>query len=92
MDFEWDVGKAKANFSKHGVRFPEAQSVLEDDDDAITIVDNESDPSEERFVTIGMGAKQRLLVVVYRFRGRKIRIISARPAEGRERRQYEEKR
>jgi len=92
LGFEWDIEKAKANFSKHGVRFAEAQPVLEDDDNAITIVDDESDPSEQRFVTIGKGAKERLLVVVYCLRDQKFRIISARPAEGHERRQYEEKR
>jgi uncharacterized DUF497 family protein len=39
-----------------------------------------------------MGVKERALVVVYCYRGRKIRIISARPAEAHERRQYEEHR
>jgi uncharacterized DUF497 family protein len=45
-----------------------------------------------RFVSIGMGAKERVLVVVYCHRGETIRIISARSAEPQERRQYEEKR
>jgi uncharacterized protein len=74
------------------VRFAESLPVLEDDDDTITIPDDESDPDERRFVSIGMGAKERLLVVVYCYRGKKIRIISARLAEVKERRQYEEKR
>jgi uncharacterized DUF497 family protein len=39
-----------------------------------------------------MGVKERVLVVVYCYRGRKIRIISARPAEAYERKQYEEHR
>jgi uncharacterized DUF497 family protein len=92
MGFEWDIQKAEANFKKHGVRFSEVQAVLEDDDDAITITDDESDPEEQRFVTIGTGAKQRLLVVVYCYRGNIIRIISARLAEAHERKQYEEHR
>jgi uncharacterized DUF497 family protein len=50
---------------------------------------NESDPEEQRFVTLGMGAMGRLLVVVYTWRGESIRIISARPAEAHEREQYE---
>jgi uncharacterized DUF497 family protein len=41
---------------------------------------------------MGTGLKERVLVVVYCYRGRKIRIISARPAEAQERRQYEEQR
>ena len=89
MGFEWDPGKAEANFRKHGVRFAEAEPVFKDDH-AITITDEDSDPHEVRFVTIGMGAKGRILVVVYSYRGKNIRIISARAAAGRERRQYEE--
>lgn len=91
MAFEWDAGKAEANFRKHGVRFSETEPVF-DDDGAITIPDEDSDPHEVRFVSIGMGAKERVLVVVYCYRGANIRIISARVAEPRERSQYEESR
>jgi uncharacterized DUF497 family protein len=54
-----------------------------------TLTDDVSDPDEQRFVTMGMGAMGRLLVVVYSWRGDNIRIISARPAEAHEREQYE---
>jgi hypothetical protein len=91
MSCEWDPRKAEANFKKHGVRFAEAEPVFEDDF-AITITDDESSLHEQRFVSIGMGVKERVLVVVYSYRGSKIRIISARPAEAHERRQYEEHR
>ena len=46
---------------------------------------DESDPNEERFVTLGAGATGRLLVVVYTY----MRIISVRPAEPREHEEYE---
>lgn len=69
---------------------PEAIPVF-DDTYAITIRDDESDPDEQRFVTLGMGVMGRLLVVVYTWRGENIRIISARPAEAHEREQYEAK-
>ena len=89
MGFEWDeANKAGANFRKHGVRMPEAIPVF-DDPYAITVTDDESD-EEQRFVTIGMGAAGRLLVVVYTWRGENVRIISARPAEARERKEYDE--
>ena len=91
MSFEWDPGKAEANFRKHGVRFAEAEPVFLDDL-AITIADDESDPDEQRFVSIGMGVKGRILAVVYCYRGRNIRIVSARLAEAHERAQYEEQR
>ena len=83
-----DESKTGINFRKHGVRVPEAIPVFEDPY-AITIVDDESDPSEQRFVTLGMGALGRLLVVVYTWSGENIRIISARPAEAHEREEYE---
>jgi len=89
MSFEWDPDKAEANFTKHGVRFAEAEPVFVDDQ-AITITDDESDPHEQRFVSIGMGVRERVLVVVYCYRGRNIRIISARLAEPHESAQYEE--
>ncbi|HUA91750.1 MAG TPA: BrnT family toxin [Terracidiphilus sp.] len=56
MSFEWDPKKAQANFVKHGVRFAEALSVFEDDY-ALTVTDDESDPGEKRFVSIGTGVK-----------------------------------
>lgn len=59
---------------------------------AITIKDEESDPAEQRFVTLGIGAFGRLLVVVFTWRGENIRIISARPAEPHERAEYEAQR
>lgn len=89
VGFEWDeASKAGINYRKHAVRMPEAIPVF-DDPYAITITDTESDPDEQRFVTLGMGARGRLLVVVYSWRGANIRIISARPAEAHEREQYE---
>jgi uncharacterized DUF497 family protein len=84
--FEWDPRKAASNFRKHGIRFADAVSVLEDDR-AMTMADDSAD--EERFVTIGADSVDRILVVVYAFRGRRIRIISARRATRHERSQYE---
>ena len=70
---------------------PEAIPVF-DDPYAITITDDVFDPSEERFVTLGMGAAGRLLVVVYTWRDENIRIISARPGEAHECEQHEAER
>jgi uncharacterized protein len=86
MDYEWDKNKARANRRKHGIDFADAVSVLEDDK-ALTI--DADDPDEERFVTIGGDALGRIVVVVYTFRESRIRIISARKATPRERKQYE---
>jgi len=59
--------------------------VLEDDR-AITVRDDAY--VEERWVTMGMDAAAQVLVVVYTWRGNRIRIISARPATREERQQY----
>jgi len=89
MDYEWDPAKARANLRKHGVDFADAATVFSDDY-ALTIPDDY--PDEERFVTLGMDALARILVVVFTWRGRHIRIISARKAESHERKQYKGKR
>ena len=85
-DVEWDSRKAAANLKKHGVDFADAATVLHDDQ-AITIRDDEA--GEERYVTIGMDALARVLVVVYTWRGEQPRLISARQAKPQERQEYE---
>ena len=88
VHFEWHPGKAATNLAKHGVHFADAIAVLEDDL-ALTIRDPHLG-DEERWISIGMDTLGRILVVVYTWRGEGIRLISARPAMPRERRQYEE--
>ncbi len=88
MAIIWDPAKARANVKKHDIRFPDAALAL-DDLRAITVLDNESDPAEPRFVTLGLDPLGRLLVVAYAWRGDDIRRISARPAEPHERKEYE---
>ncbi len=84
--FEWDERKARANMRKHEVDFADAATVFEDAQ-AVTVADDE--PEEERYVTIGIDALGRMLVVIYTIRGERIRIISARPATRNERAAYE---
>lgn len=86
VSYEWDPGKAAINLHKHKIDFADAVPVLEDEL-AITVADDH--PQEDRYVTIGLDALGRVLVVVYTNRGENIRIISARKATPRERRQYE---
>ena len=87
MEFEWDPSKATANLRKHGIDLADAGTVLHDEQ-AITIADADSD-DEDRFITLGMAALGRVLVVVYTWRENRPRLISARKATLRERRQYE---
>jgi len=87
MKYQWDKNKSTSNFQKHGIEFVDAVSVFQDDL-ALTIPDRRFD--EERFISIGMDAFGRILVVVFTWRGDEIRLISARRAERSERKQYEE--
>jgi uncharacterized DUF497 family protein len=86
MSIEWDSRKATANLLKHGIDFADAATVL-DDDRGVTMRD-ELSSDEDRYVTLGMDALGRLLVVVYTWRGDTVRLISARQATPQERRQY----
>jgi uncharacterized DUF497 family protein len=55
--FEWDPDKAEANFRRHGMMFSTDPKACSATIFAITISDNESDPAERRFVTLGLGTK-----------------------------------
>ena len=90
LRIEWDGAKNRANQRKHGVTFEEAQTVFFDDW-AILIEDEDEDQPEDRFVLLGLSAGLRTLVVChcYREEDSVIRVISARRADKRERRDYE---
>ena len=87
MEYQWDRNKALTNKSKHGIDFADAVSVFSDEL-AITIFDGRF--AEERFITMGMDAFNRILIVVYTMRDDEIRLISARKATKNERKQYKE--
>ncbi len=89
MDFEWDDSKAEANERKHGVSFVEAMTVLADPLSLTGFAPDHSD-DEDRYITMGLSAVGRLLLVSHTGRGEKVRIISARKASRRERRDYED--
>lgn len=88
MKFEWDPGKAQENLLSHGVSFEEATTLF-GDPLAGTIPDPDHSEGEARFLTIGLTANGRLIVVSHTEEGDTIRIISAREATSHERKQYE---
>ena len=87
--FEWDPSKARRNIETHGVSFDEASTTFKDTL-SLTIHDPLHSDEEDRFILIGNSIKNLLLVVVHTESGNKIRIISARKATKKERKQYEE--
>lgn len=86
MEFEFDPAKAISNLRKHGVSFAHAEQALRDEM-AVTVEDPDS-VEEQRFVTLGMDALGRVLVVVHAQRGGRARVISARKASRGELEQY----
>lgn len=88
LRFEWDENKAGQNIKKHDTSFEEATTVF-GDPLSLTIEDPLHSQEEQRFVTMGESVERELLVVVHTDRADAIRIISARRATRRERRDYE---
>lgn len=88
IEFEWDLAKAAANLQKHGVSFEEATTAFYDTL-SFTVPDPLHSEAEARFVLLGQTSVGRLVVVAHVDRGARIRLISARPASRKERKQYE---
>lgn len=86
VDIEFDPTKAQANLRKHKVSFAHAEQALRDSL-ASTIEDPDAE-GEQRFITLGMDALGRVLVVVHTPRGSRTRLISARKASRGEAEQY----
>lgn len=87
MNFEFDPDKARSNLQKHpGVSFAHAEQSLRDEI-ALTIEDPDA-VGEQRFLTLGMDALGRVLVVCHTQRDERTRIISARKASKKEAKKY----
>ena len=88
-EFTWDPRKAAANLEKRGVSFEDASTAF-GDPLSVTVGDPDHSEDEARFVLIGQSFRGQLLVVVHSERESGIRIVSAREATRRERRDYEQ--
>jgi len=90
LRFDWDERKNRANRTKHGVWFEEAQSVF-DDPRALLFPDPDHSEEEERFILLGASSVGRTLLVVHCYNEYEelCRIISARKASNKEVRIYE---
>ncbi len=89
INFEWDDSKSRSNQDKHGVSFAEAATAF-GDSFSILIPDPLHSEDEERWTLLGQSQRQRLLVVVHTERDGQTRLISARLATSKEKRDYEE--
>ena len=93
-NFEWDPIKARDNLDKHDGAFDEAATVFRESK-ALSIFDPDHSETEDRWITMGISEKGRLLIVVHTFREESedvatIRIISSRKATKQEIKTYGE--
>ena len=91
-DFDWDPKKAKSNRVNHRVTFEEAATVFQDPQ-MLTLYDGKHSADEDRWITLGISAAGRVLVVNHTFKSNStdhipVRIISSRKATIREQREY----
>ncbi len=88
MEFEWNENKNAENFKKHGVSFEEAENAFEDEN-AVELFDELNSDTEIRFQIIALSSK-RLLFVAFTVRKEIVRIISARKADAKQVKIYNE--
>jgi uncharacterized DUF497 family protein len=89
MRFIWDPDKAARNLQRHRVPFEEAMQAFFDPN-AVDDYDAEHSDDEARFNLIGLSSRRLLFVVYTQPEEGTIRIISARRAEGKLQKIYEQ--
>jgi len=87
-EFEWDKGNIDKSYKKHYVTPNQTEEVFLDEDLKV-LKDIKHSQKEERLIAIGKNLTKKILFVIFTRRGKKIRIISARAANMKERRHYE---
>ena len=91
ITFLWDSGNDKKNLVKHGVTDEECEQVFFDPLRYIINDRLHSDDKEDRYIILGHTNRQKILFIAFTIRSNKIRIISARGVNKKERKWYEEK-
>ena len=88
MEFDWDTHNRDKNKIKHEVEYFEAEEPFFNSP-LFLLHDVDHSQNEERYVVYGRTDKGRLLTVVYTIRNSKIRIISARDQNKKEKAFYQ---
>lgn len=88
MEFEWDEAKNVANQLKHGIRFEDMEEAFRDPHQLVLNDSEHSTEAEKRYWLIGR-VTGCIVLVVFTQRKKRLRIISARPANRQERNVYE---
>lgn len=88
--FQWDDGNREKNFIKHGVHFTECEQTFFNRPLFISADDRHSE-HERRFAALGITDRNRQLAIVFTIRENRVRVISARDMDRKERTYYENK-
>ena len=88
IGFEWDAHNRDKNLAKHRVTNEECEEVFFDERKNI-LKDLLHSGTEKRYIVIGSTKESRVLFVVFTIRNTKIRVISARDLNKKERHLYE---
>lgn len=88
VEFEWDEANKKKNEIKHKVNYIECEQVFLNN--PVFLKDENHSKIEMRYVCIGITELRRVLFISYTMRNLKVRVISARTADKKERKIYEE--
>ena len=88
FEFEWDQGNKEKNLNKHKVTDEECEEVFFDPMKKISR-DTLHTNQEKRYLVLGKTKKDRLLFIVFTIRKNKMRIISARDLNKKEKYLYE---
>jgi hypothetical protein len=85
--FEWDAGNSEKNWKRHRVSQAECEQVFANLP-LLLLVATKAAGAEARYFALGRTDVSRDLAMVFTVRGRKVRVISARPMSRRERKEY----
>ena len=85
--FDWDKGNVEKNLIRHNVTCQEAEEMFLDTE-SLNYDDKKHSVVEERLIKIGKNFSGRILIAYYTVRQNKIRIISIRDANKKERKLY----
>lgn len=88
ITFEWDTGNQTKSLRKHGITNQEAEETFFNFKRVLP--DQAHSEKEQRFGMLGQTKQGRVLFIVFTVRGNKVRIISARAADKKERNFYEQ--
>ncbi len=84
LSFEWDEGNQEKNWKLHKVHFRECEQIFFDEEVKF-FQDEKHSQTEDRFLAYGQTEAGRKLIVVFTIRNSKIRVISARDQNRKER-------